>query len=159
MLLLSKLLNRLFFYFFFKDFIYLFDRERSQVGREAGRERERERGGSRLSAEQRAWCGTRSQDSEIMTWAEGSGLTHWATQAPYLKHFKDFFFLRFYLFIWQREVTSRWRGRQRERGKQALCWAESLMRSSIPGPWIMTRAEGSGLIHWATQAPLQHFLI
>ena len=28
--------------FFYIDFIYLFDRQRSQVGREAGRERERE---------------------------------------------------------------------------------------------------------------------
>ena len=37
-------------FYFFKDFIYLFDRQRSQVGREAGRER----GGSRLPAEQRA---------------------------------------------------------------------------------------------------------
>ena len=37
-------------FFFFKDCIYLFDRERSQVGREAGRER----GGSRPPAEQRA---------------------------------------------------------------------------------------------------------
>ena len=42
------------FFFFFKIlFIYLFDRQRSQVGREAGRER----GGSRLPAEQRAQCG------------------------------------------------------------------------------------------------------
>uniref|UniRef100_A0A8C7AU17 Histone H2A n=1 Tax=Neovison vison TaxID=452646 RepID=A0A8C7AU17_NEOVI len=41
-------------FFFLKDFIfYLFDRERLQVGREAGRER----GGSRLPAEQRAQCG------------------------------------------------------------------------------------------------------
>ena len=62
---------------FFKDFIYLFDRERSQVGRETGRER----AGRRLPAEQRARCGTQSQDPEIMTQAEGSGLTHWATQA------------------------------------------------------------------------------
>lgn len=67
-----------FFFFFFKDFIYLFDREKSQVDGEAGRERE----GSGLPAEQRARCGTRSQDPEIMTWAEGSGPTHWATQAP-----------------------------------------------------------------------------
>ena len=43
---------------FFKDFIYL-------VGRE--------RGGSRLPAEQRARCGARSQDPGIMTWAEGRG--------------------------------------------------------------------------------------
>ena len=46
-----------------KDFIYLFDRQRSQVGREAGRER----GESRLSTEQRARCGARSQDPGIMT--------------------------------------------------------------------------------------------
>ena len=51
--------------FFFKDFIYLFDRERSQVGREAGREREKE-AGSLLSREPDAG-GTRSQDPEVMT--------------------------------------------------------------------------------------------
>ena len=39
-------------FIFLKDFIYLFDRQRSQVGREAGREREREReAGSLLSRE------------------------------------------------------------------------------------------------------------
>ena len=37
-------------FFFFEDFIYLFDRERAQVGREAGRERGRE-AGSLLSRE------------------------------------------------------------------------------------------------------------
>ena len=37
-------------FFFFKDFIYLFDREKSQVDGEAGRERERE-AGSPLSRE------------------------------------------------------------------------------------------------------------
>ena len=60
----------LFIYLFIcKDLIYLFDKQRSQVGREAGRERERERekGGSGLPAEQRAYCGARSQDPEIMT--------------------------------------------------------------------------------------------
>ena len=71
----------LFTLLFLKDFICLFERQRSQVGREAGRERERG-GGSRLPAEHRAWCGTRSQDPDIMTWAEGRGLTHWATQMP-----------------------------------------------------------------------------
>ena len=61
-------------------FIYLTERERSQAGREAGGRR----GGSRLPAEQRAQPGAQSQDLEIMTWAEGRGLTHWATQAPLL---------------------------------------------------------------------------
>ena len=49
---------------FFKDFIYLTERE-SQVGREAGRGRGL--GGGRLPAEQGARCGARSQDPEIMT--------------------------------------------------------------------------------------------
>ena len=46
---INKKIKALFIYFL-KDFIYLFDRQRSQVGREAGTER----GGSRLPAEQRA---------------------------------------------------------------------------------------------------------
>jgi len=33
-------------------------------------------------AQQGAWCRTRSRDSRITTWAEGSRLTNWATQAP-----------------------------------------------------------------------------
>ena len=56
-------------FFFFKDFMYLFDRHRSQVDKEAGRER----GGSRLPAEQRAQWGAPSQDLGIMIWAEGRG--------------------------------------------------------------------------------------
>ena len=59
---------------FFKIlFMYLFIWQREITSRwRAGRERGRER--SRLPGEQRAWCGARSQDSEITTWAEGSGL-------------------------------------------------------------------------------------
>jgi len=61
------------FFFFFKDFIYSFDRdrhsERGNTSRVSGR------GRSRLPAERGAWCGARSQDSEIMTWAEGRCLT------------------------------------------------------------------------------------
>ena len=49
-------------YFFFKDFIYLFDRERAQVGREAGRERERE-AGSLLSRELDMGLDPRTQGS------------------------------------------------------------------------------------------------
>ena len=63
---------------FLKDFIYFFDRQRPQIGREAGRER----GGSRLPAEQRVWCGAWSQGPEIMTWAKGRGLIHWAPWHP-----------------------------------------------------------------------------
>ena len=45
---------------FFKDFIYLTEITSRQRGRKWGQ-------GSRLPAEQRARCGTRSQDPEIMT--------------------------------------------------------------------------------------------
>jgi len=51
-------------FFFLKIlFIYLTQREKAQAGREAGRER----GRSRLSTEQGAGCGARSQDPGIMT--------------------------------------------------------------------------------------------
>ena len=53
-----------------EDFIDLFDRQRSQVGREAGRERE---GETVSPLEQRARYGPQSQDPEIMTQAEGRG--------------------------------------------------------------------------------------
>ena len=53
----------LFFDFLKKDFIYLFDREKAQVGRAAGRER----GRNRFHAEQGAWWGARSQDPGITT--------------------------------------------------------------------------------------------
>ena len=80
-------------FIFFKDFIYLFERDllREITSRQRGRQRER----SRLPAEQRAWYGDRSQDSEFMTWAEGSSLTLWATQAPLFAHFLTW--LSFYL--------------------------------------------------------------
>ena len=51
---------------FFKDFIYLFERERAQAEeRIRGRER------SKYPAEQGAPCGVRSQDPRFMTQAEG----------------------------------------------------------------------------------------
>ena len=68
------------YFFFRKDFIYLFDREKEQkheqVGRVAGR------GRSRCPNEQRARCRDRSQNPEIMTWAKGRCLTDWDTQIP-----------------------------------------------------------------------------
>ena len=41
---ISAFMGGFLFFFFFKDFIHLFDRQRSQVGREAGTEREEEAG-------------------------------------------------------------------------------------------------------------------
>ena len=58
----------------FKDFIYLRERESTRKGRGRGRRR------SRLPTEQGSQCGVRSQDSGIITWAEGRCLTDWATQ-------------------------------------------------------------------------------
>ena len=66
---------------FFKKkilFIYLTERERAQVGREAGRERR----GRRLPAEQRARHGARSQNPGIMTQAEGRGFNPLSPQVP-----------------------------------------------------------------------------
>ena len=130
---------------FFKDFIYLFDRQRSQVGREAGREG----GGSRLPAEQRAWGGAQSQDSGIMTWAKGRS---WATQGtPKWIFFKDFI----YLFDRQRSQVGRETGRERGGSRlpakqRALCGAPS------QDPEIMTWSEGRGfnpLSHTGAPSP------
>ena len=49
---------------FFKDFIYLFDRQRSQVGREEGREREGE-AGSLLSRKPDAGLNPRTWDHDL----------------------------------------------------------------------------------------------
>ena len=65
-------------FFLFKDLIYLSDRQRSQVGREAGREGRGEQ----------APCWAESPVQSLIPgpwdhdWAEGRCLTHWATQAP-----------------------------------------------------------------------------
>ena len=60
--------------FFFKDLIYLFEREGEHKSR--GREKQIF---CWVGSQMQAW----SQDPEIMTWAEDRCLTNWATQAPY----------------------------------------------------------------------------
>ena len=57
------IVTRVYQAFFLKDFIYLFDRQ--ITSRHRGRQREK--GGSRLPAEQRAGCGARFQDAGILT--------------------------------------------------------------------------------------------
>ena len=74
------------FYFFLRFYLFICQREWAQADREAGRGR----GRSKLPAEQGARCGTRSQDPGIMTWAEGSRLTNWATQASRFSAFYHF---------------------------------------------------------------------
>ena len=49
---------------------------------ETSRGSSRGRGRSRLPTEQGTQCRAQSQDPGIMTWAEGSCLTNWATHAP-----------------------------------------------------------------------------
>lgn len=57
--------------YFFKDFIYLIERERESTSGGEGRGR----GRSRVPAEQAAGCWAPSQDPGIMTGAEGGHLT------------------------------------------------------------------------------------
>ena len=64
--------------------------------------------------------------------------------------FKDFI----YLFDRGREITSKQRSRQRGRGKQALHWAESPRRGSIPGPWDHDLSRRQRLNPVNHQAPL-----
>ena len=109
-------------FFFFKIFIYLFcerDRVRESTRGEV-------RGRSRLPMEPGAWCGTRSKDFGIMTWAEGSCRTNWATQAP----LNLFFILK--ISLWERVGERAWVGRQ-QREKQTPHGAGSLMWDSIQG--------------------------
>ena len=61
--------------YFFKDFIYIFERERVE-GRGRGR------GNSRLPTGQGAPLQVWSQNPKFMTWVKGRCLTDWATQAP-----------------------------------------------------------------------------
>ena len=58
----------------------------------------------------------------------------------------DSFFLRFYLFIWQREKVSRSRGnsRQKERKKQTPCWAgtpDAGLNPRTPRSWPELKAD------------------
>jgi len=67
-------------FFFFLKILFIYLRETEWETENMRGRRVRGRGG--LPAEQGARCGTRSRDSGIVTWAEGSRLTNWATQAP-----------------------------------------------------------------------------
>ena len=86
----------------------------------------------------------------------------------WIKYFVLFIFLRFYLFIWHRESTSRGSGRQMEREKQfpLQSWDPSSWGAWRGAGWarsqdlgIMTWAEGRWLTNWATQVPLFYLLL
>ena len=66
-----------YFFSFFKDFIYLFEKEHTSGGEKDQREREKQTP---------CWAGSPtlagSQDPEISTWTKGRCLTNWATQEP-----------------------------------------------------------------------------
>ena len=66
------------FIFFFKDFIYLTEREQESTSKGSSKVR----GRTRFLADQGARCGVRLQYPGIVTWAEGRCLADWATQAP-----------------------------------------------------------------------------
>ena len=125
---------------FFKDFTYLlmyFLRfaylfERKHTSKDTGR------GRSRLPTEQGAWHGTRSQDPEIMTWAEGRRFSDWATQALRL------FFL--FLFGQSRPVTYT---------RPIPARLDTLEHSvATPGRWLLPGR--AGLYHRGPALQLHH---
>ena len=71
--------------FFFKDFIYLFDRDR-----DSQREREHKQGEWERKKQAHsggAWCGARSQNAGITPWAKGRRLTAVPPRRPNSVHF------------------------------------------------------------------------
>jgi len=113
-------------YLFFKDFIYLFERECKQ-----GRSREREI--SRLRTERRAQCGAQSHNPEIMTWAEiKSQMFNWVTQAS-LSFFVFIDFIYLFEREWARACVS-W-GRSRGRGTSRLHTEHRTWCEARSQPW------------------------
>ena len=83
---LSCLSIRLFFFFFFKTFIYYWGRERHTQSMSRGGQRE---GKTEFEAGSRLWAvstepnaGLELTNCEIMTWAEVGRSTNWAIQVP-----------------------------------------------------------------------------
>ena len=70
-------------FFFLRFYLRIWERERALAHESRGKGKGTGRGRSRLPAEQRASCGAWSQNPEIMTGAEGRGLTNWATWVPW----------------------------------------------------------------------------
>ena len=64
-------------WFFLKDFIYLFERERKHRSKWEGQK-------EKLPGEHEPRRRTGYQDPGIMTWAKGRHFTDWATQAPHV---------------------------------------------------------------------------
>ena len=60
--------------------MFIFERQRKQGGAERDTESKREL--QALSCQHRPRCGARTQEPEIMTWAEVRRWTNWATQMP-----------------------------------------------------------------------------
>ena len=94
-------------FFFFLMFIYFWDRERQSMN-EGGSERE---GDTESEAGSRLWAispepnaGLELMDCEIMTWAEVSRLTDWATQASPNHHS----IVYHYCLHWWHHVDGRW---------------------------------------------------
>ena len=73
------------FLFFFKCFIYFWDREWQSMNRggaETERDTESEAGSRLWAVDTEPDAGLKLTDCEIMAWAEAGCLTNWATQVP-----------------------------------------------------------------------------
>ena len=102
-------------FFFFKDFIHLFDRDR-----DSQREREHKQGEWERKKQARsggAWCGARSQNGQDHALSRRQTLNDCATQAP--PEAKAFFLVFFFKdFIWHRETASERGNTSRESGRE-----------------------------------------
>ena len=84
-------------FFFFLKILFIHLRGKKYKGRQRGR--------SRLLAEQRAWQRAQYKDSRIMTWAKGRCLTDWGTQVPQI-WFKSNYVL--WKSLWSLMFVHRW---------------------------------------------------
>ena len=78
--LINRVLIPFLFFFSLKKILFIQRKRDSKRKHEQGRSWGR--GRNRVPAEQGAWRGVQSQESEIMTWDKGGHLTGWATQVP-----------------------------------------------------------------------------
>ena len=138
--------------FFFLRF-YLFIWQTEITSRQRGRQRER--GGSRLPAEQRAWCWARWHGPGIMTRAKGRGfnpLSHPGT--PKLCFFIFLFFFKDFIYLFDRQRSQVGREAGKEAGSLLSREPDVGLDPRTPRSWPEPKAEA--LTHWATQVPYLH---
>ena len=82
MLSISSVYVVIIHFFIFKDFIYLFDRDRDSQQEREHKQGEWER--KKQAHSGGAWCGARSHNSGTTPWAEGRRLTAVPPRRPYI---------------------------------------------------------------------------